>query len=306
MSGTEELLASFERSWKEFSSAWKKARSKASEASIHDLRVSVRRLIAALELARGLSKHKGIATLERRFKKVLKRMGSLRDVQVQLQNVSQLAKVETIQNFKDALERREERQIEKIGKKLKGDQKDKLSEGVKAMKAEFERLGETRSDDKIRESVHKIVDKRRDEFLKCRSRFNPSDAETLHKMRISLKQLRYAVEAANPILGSSARQRARKMQSLQRLMGDTRDVELLRAELDKWASKKGKKLAVVPALDRLEQKRQQLLKKIVESASILDNIWPPQRMLKPVVEKVQVAKETEKETKKAGENVTVA
>ena len=69
-----DLLSSFDRSWKEFSEAWKSARSKGSEKSIHDLRVKTRRLIAVLELAQALSRRNGIDKLRRRFKKVLKSM----------------------------------------------------------------------------------------------------------------------------------------------------------------------------------------------------------------------------------------
>src|SRR5262245_29036068 len=87
MQSSDELLSSFDTSWKAFSASWKDARAKASEKSVHDLRVSTRRLIATLELTQALSKNKEIVELRRRFKKVLKHMGPLRDLQVQLQNV---------------------------------------------------------------------------------------------------------------------------------------------------------------------------------------------------------------------------
>jgi CHAD domain-containing protein len=77
-----ELLSLFDRSWEDFSGAWKKARAKASEKSIHDLRVSTCRLIATLELVRSLARREEVDHLQRSFKKVLKRMGPLRDVQV--------------------------------------------------------------------------------------------------------------------------------------------------------------------------------------------------------------------------------
>src|SRR5438552_17239703 len=90
MKHTNELLSSFDTSWTGFSKSWKKARAKASEKSVHDLRVGTRRLIATLELTRVLSKRAEISKLQRRFKKVLKGMGPLRDVQVQLENVAHM------------------------------------------------------------------------------------------------------------------------------------------------------------------------------------------------------------------------
>ena len=58
------------------------------------------------------------------------------------------------------------------------------------------------------------------------------------------------------------------MQALQQLLGDTRNTELLRAVLEKWAAKRGKKIAIVPALERLQEKREGLMQKIVESRSM--------------------------------------
>src|SRR3989454_1621543 len=99
MKRTDELVSSFNRSWKRFSGTLKKARTDASEKSVHDLRVNTRRIIATLELARVLSNRGDIAKVQRRFKKVLKSMGPLRDVQVQLDTVSQRAHA-----FEDLLE----------------------------------------------------------------------------------------------------------------------------------------------------------------------------------------------------------
>ena len=48
------------------------------------VRVNTRRLIAILELAKAVSGKADIGKLQRRFKKVLKRMGPLRDMQVVL------------------------------------------------------------------------------------------------------------------------------------------------------------------------------------------------------------------------------
>jgi CHAD domain-containing protein len=293
MSGTDQLLSAFDRAWKDFSTAWKEARSHAAEEPIHDLRVNVRRLVATLELARRLSRNEEIATLARRFKKVLKSMGSLRDVQVQLQNVEDLRRAEIIQDFKQALEQREKREIERIAKTLKAARKQQLSKGVKAIRDEFERLHKARTDENVRESIEGVVRSRSNEFLRSRHRFKPEDEETLHEMRIALKRLRYAVEAAQPVLGPSARQRARKMQELQRLMGDTRDVELLRAKLEKWAAKKGKILAVVPALDQLKEKRERLVKEIVKSSANLEGILPGEKV-KTAVETTAIAAETQK------------
>src|SRR5438046_8826089 len=115
MKRTDELVSSFNRSWKRFSGTWKKARTDASEKSVHDLRVNTRRIIATLELARVLSNRGDIVKVQRCFTKVLKSMGPLRDVQVQLDTVSRLRQRGVIGAFMRRLKRRrsEERRVGK-------------------------------------------------------------------------------------------------------------------------------------------------------------------------------------------------
>jgi CHAD domain-containing protein len=285
------LLSSFDRSWKDFSDAWKKARSKASEKSIHDLRVKTRRFIAVLDLAQALSQRDGIASLQRRFKKVLKKMGPLRDVQVQLENVSQIPQAPVITAFKNRLERRERQAIKKIPTELKRGRRQRLAKDVKGVLAKLGHAEELSGHGKVQHSVERVLASRRNEFLKAERRFqslHAADEDALHEMRIALKKMRYVVEAAQPVLGAEAKQRARQMRAFQQLMGDSRDLEMLRAELEKWANKRGRKIAIVPALETLQEKREGLIKKIVESSPKFDKLVRKGRV-KPVVETTHTA-----------------
>jgi CHAD domain-containing protein len=282
------LLSSLDQSWKNFSVAWKNARTKASEKSVHDLRVSTRRLIAILELGKTLSTDAGIAKLQRRFKKVLKGMGPLRDTQVLLVQVARIPKTTLVGDFKKTLVRRERREIDDIRGELKRGRKQKLSKAVDGVRSEFghEAFGQ----EKVHRSIERVLTARGNALLKAQRRFHrsqPTNEELLHEMRIALKKFRYVVEAAQPVLGDDAKTRARELHGFQQLIGDSRDVELLRNALEKWANKKGKKIAVVPALDRLEQQRDALLKKIMDSLTEMEHTLTG--TLKPVAERTHAA-----------------
>jgi len=290
MNHTDGLLCSFDKSWDEFSSAWKKARAKAAEKPIHDLRVSTRRLIATLELAMALTKRHEIGDLQRRFKKVLKSMGPLRDTQVQLEQLSHMRQTPLIVDFKKTLERKEKRRIADIGGELKRGIKRRLSSNVKDVRSEFSRIHESLDAGKTQFAIDRVLRMRRNEFFKAQRRFHklyPLNEESLHEMRIALKKMRYVVEAAQPVLGTSAKERAKEMHGFQQLLGDTRDVDILRIELDKWASKQGKKIAVVPVLDRLLEKKEKLLKKIVASSTKFETLLQPEAA-RPAVEKTHL------------------
>jgi CHAD domain-containing protein len=278
------LLSSFDRSWTEFSTAWKNARTKTSPKSIHNLRVNTRRLIASLELMRSTSKNPEIVRLQCRFKKILKSMGSLRDLQVQWAKSADLRQVEPIVEFRRALQRRERRQIADISKKLKRGTKHRLNLGVKHVRSAIAEIYEKSGDGRIRGALERTLRSRKSDFLKKRKQFQPSDEETLHEMRIALKKLRYTIESALPALGPSASEQAQRMHSLQQLLGDFRDLELLGVRLEKWAAKRGKKIAIVPALEALNEKRQDFMKKIIESAAALEGDITDEQV-KPAVER---------------------
>ena len=280
------LLSSLDQSWKNFSGAWKSARTKSSEKAIHDLRVNTRRLIAILELAKAVSGDGAIAKLQRRFKKVLKRMGSLRDTQVLLVNLSQIQRGGLVGDFKRTLEQKERREIDGIRDELSRGRKQKLSKGVKDVRGGFCNLQAKLGREKVHRSIDRVLSSRRNELLKAERTFHrsqPINEDLLHAMRIALKKFRYVIEAAQPLLDNSAKQRAKEMHAFQQLIGESRDVELLRTALEKWANKRGKVIAVAPALDRLQQKRDSLLKKIFESLTELEQTSTGTQ--KPVVEK---------------------
>jgi len=280
------LLSSLDQSWKNFSGAWKSARTKSSEKAIHDLRVNTRRLIAILDLAKAVSGDAEIAKLQRRFKKVLKRMGPLRDTQVLLVNLSRIQQRGLVGDFKKTLEQKERREINVIRDELSRGRKQKLSKAVEDVRGGFCNLQVKLGREKVHRSIDRVLSSRRNELLKAERRFHrsqPISEDLLHAMRIALKKFRYVIEAAQPLLDDSARQRAKEMHAFQQLIGESRDVELLRAALEKWANKRGKVIAVVPALDRLQEKRDNLLKKIFGSLTELEQTLTG--TLKPVVEK---------------------
>ena len=280
------LLSSLDQSWKNFSGAWKSARTKSSEKAIHDLRVNTRRLIAILDLVKAVSGDAEIAKLQRRFKKVLKRMGPLRDTQVLLVNLSRIQQRGLVGDFKKTLEQKERREIDGIRDELSRGRKQKLSKAVEDVRGGFCNLHVKLGRKKVHRSIDRVLSSRRNELLKAERRFHrsqPISEDLLHAMRIALKKFRYVIEAAQPLLDDSARQRAKEMHAFQQLIGESRDVELLRTALEKWANKRGKVIAVVPALDRLQEKRDNLLKKIFESLTELEQTLTG--TLKPVVEK---------------------
>jgi CHAD domain-containing protein len=251
-------------------------------------------LIENLELARALSKRDDVSKLKRRFKKFLKQMSDLRDLQVQLENVARLPRSQALSNFTERLQRLERQEIENIQNKLKRIKRRRLTHTFKDVRSELFHSQERASTDRAYHSIRRVLTSRHNEFIRAKRRFHrlqPLSEDALHEMRIALKKLRYTMEAAHPMLVESEKERIGAMRAFQKLMGDSRDLEMLRADLETWAKKKGKKTAVVPALQDLEEKRDALLRKVLESSRELETILHPAKAA-PVTEKTEVGGHT--------------
>jgi CHAD domain-containing protein len=81
-----------------------------------------------------------------------------------------------------------------------------------------------RAEDSAHELLPELVDR---QWKRLRRRVrksgrNPSDRQ-LHRIRIASKQLRYAAEAASPVIGKPARRTARRAEALQTILGEHHD-----------------------------------------------------------------------------------
>ena len=280
-----ELLSLFDEAWKEFSDTWTDAHSKSSQKSIHYLRVNSRRLIATLELMQRSSRHQEIESLKRRVKKVLKRLGPLRDLQVQLETIVAFQQRKLIPVFKANLQQREQHEIEMIHDELKRVKKDRLARAIKKVRSEFRKKSATLAHDNVKRASDDLIGARCDEFLTAKRQFqqNQLSEDAMHEMRIALKKLRYIVEALPAALNPRGRLRPAKMRTLQKLMGESRDLELLRESLETWSRRKGRFLAIVPLSEELKERRRVLLTRIIAVSEDLEHTLGPE-IRRPAVE----------------------
>jgi CHAD domain-containing protein len=212
------------------------------------------------------------------------RTGKLRNVQVQLRSMEQLSDTASFGNFTRKLQRGEQREVRKLTKRLKPAKERRVAKSLKVVRSELKRIRKESTDEWVQEAVDEVIRQRGNDFLQSRLQFNPEDQQTLHSMRIALRKLRYVIEATQPPAGSRNADRLTTMQSLQGLLGDVRDVELLQNRMRKWATKKGRLLAIAPAMNQLDGSRIQLMAQLRDSAPIMNMIVPGQRLL-PLGEK---------------------
>ncbi len=228
-----ELDAALGRRWREYLSLLRACRLEPSETAVHDLRVSARRLLGALDVIRAVEPRPRLRRLRRAVKGILDALDDLRDVQVMLLGLSKTAEAAPPPaSFVARLHRRERRLLARARAGLKGTRPGGLRKGLRKMGL---RLREA-SEDADAEAL-KAVDRLFRRSTETAARVADPDPVSIHLARIAFKKFRYAAEVVEPFTPFDTSDRLKRMHAYQARLGDIHDVDVLLAELDRFERK---------------------------------------------------------------------
>ncbi len=196
--GLQEFLSdSFQKAIDRYLDCFNKCRNKKSERSVHDLRVSIRRLRVVLDILDSIVESNYISVSKKLLKRQFKGLSRLRDVQVMIIKVRNIIEEYPIlAGFYDYLMLNEKKLLKRLSAIINDDDYSD-TKGVFA----FLKLELT---DKILESgfCFDILTKKTDElFSQLHSTANRiiiKDIETIHQTRIAFKKFRYIYEFQMP------------------------------------------------------------------------------------------------------------
>ena len=224
--------------------------------SLHQARVATRRLREALPLLSGGAKQRKI---ERRVRKLTQALGPVRELDVALQLLDEIAEsgeiprtavtrlrlavVEERESLRrDMLRSVEESKVEKLRKQASAGAR-KESRPKRADANHAARITATRERAALRaERVMLTIENAAGLYLPDR----------LHDVRISIKKLRYALEIASSVGRSRAQSQVRTLKKAQDLLGRMHDLEVLIARTRAvQGSSRAPSLKMSGQLDRL-------------------------------------------------------
>lgn len=201
--------------------------------AIHDLRVASRRLRAFGIVFAGILGARSHARLEKRLKRVAKIAGAVRDLDVQVQALgarargagSELTRA-CLEHLLEALDLERRRAASKAEKRLRKVDLDSLSSALASAAREVTRhLASTTAERRYAAEVLGAL------VESAAERVPPDDgaehAERLHRLRISIKELRYALELFEPLLGSRYALLYERATAAQELLGTHHDLAVL-------------------------------------------------------------------------------
>jgi CHAD domain-containing protein len=249
------------------------------DRSVHDLRTSARRLLAALEALAPFLDAKRFRRLSRRIDAVLDRSGGLRDLAVQLEmlpGVTTPSSEAALRRLKERLRDKHEREASRLHRRLRARDARRLRSDVRRVLRRARRARPR--------SPRTLLQPARERFARLReSRLavNPADVKTVHRMRIELKTFRYLMEALGPVATGIGKEDLESLHALQTTMGDLHDLEVLSSTLARHVARKDPDAAadVAPVLESVEVRHSAMLTSFLEAVDPLLDAWT--RLLDP-------------------------
>lgn len=257
------LESALRQRWKKVSSKWKDVQQTSSAESVHDLRVGIRRIITLLEFSAALdpSDQDGISRLRKQFKKILKLLGPLRDIQVCRSEFRAMGSQRRVQQFGKSLSKKEKAELKRVRQKLTKARKGKLRDGIRDCIKRSHELHCPEAEGEIPQMAQKVIWRQAGRLESARRLFRPDSGASLHKMRIALKKLRYSLESVKELFGVTLPGGLNNIDTHQTRMGKLRDLQLLQSRLKCWAGhRKPHELELIrPVLLELDGKMSKLL-----------------------------------------------
>lgn len=255
---------------------FKEVKSKFSEKSVHDLRVTIRRFLAILNVLNYEISLGYLILLRKELKKQLKLYNPLRDNQVQIIKIKALlATFPVLTPFLKYLNDYEDELLRTIKSKIEDKSDNEISELVfflkLQLKQELPNSGLT---------CLKLVNSAFIEFQNVKQKaveLDKNDLDTFHQLRLAFKKFRYTMEFLQPILNLPDSY-YKKMKSFQDLLGEIQDNRVLFENFSYWIMKYDmhNQAVYMPVLEYLINTRQNLFKSLFKKIKVIDNFWDEQ------------------------------
>jgi CHAD domain-containing protein len=215
--------------WRRSQSELAKFAAHGNGAHAHDLRVALRRLLSALDLAAAFDTP-APPKLVRRLERTLRSLSPLRDLEVEKRTLQSMAEHATeLTDIAAELEHERAALARGLSKKLGRFETAETELGLErtAKKLELEALSSQAAKLIVLARVAGAYAK----FDHRRRAVSGGDHHALHRARIAFKQYRYVVEAAMPLLAARAARDLVLMKQFQDELGAIQDASVLLATL---------------------------------------------------------------------------
>lgn len=254
-----------------------RARRRATEPAIHDLRVALRRLIAALDLAAVVVPGTGIRKVRRSLRSSLKQFNTLRDVHIALLAMRGMRSVAPpVRSYSASLRVRERSLLRECAGTLRSMDVRDLDRELARIQQTLLTLGTDRRLDVLTGAMIKGNFARTvARALVLERAVTAADASSVHRLRVAFKRVRYASEILAPLLPWITRPRRKWMQAYQTMMGEVQDCEVMLAGVRRFAARPSirNRISVLPLQEMLARRKRERIDAFMQHAAELEKFW---------------------------------
>lgn len=268
------LLSSLDERWKGYRSQYRMCRSEFSDATVHDLRVSTRRLLAVLDLVRAIDPHPRVQKIRRALKNQMDDFDELRDVQVMMVEISEnIENLPQLASFRKYLKKREAALLRVAYKQIKETKISEVGERIKKIGTSIEK-----KDTKDKELGLRLIEAVNNAYLRARQDHSLIDAgqiSTIHSLRLSFKKFRYLVEVIYPLIKDFPESHFERMHKYQSAMGDIHDAEIFLNMFSEYIEKHAASFDPEPILVFYRQNLSKYIITFMEDKNEFNIFWNP-------------------------------
>jgi CHAD domain-containing protein len=271
------LVASLEERWRRFLTQLRRNRRTATEASVHDLRVSIRRLLATIDMVGTLLPDDGFRKSRRLLRKHLKSFNRLRDTHIQILALRALAReFPPVRPLGADLRRRETKLVRDARQTIASIRPEPLERSLADAAV---RLGGLRLLPAFEEvATATAIGALGGAFVRAfdlRQRINPADPASIHRLRVAFKKCRYMLEVLAPLLPGADRRFLKLLNDYQTRMGEIQDLQVVTACVTSFTldSRYAPTLSLVPVQQRLADLRKGKVDDFLAHADDLYALW---------------------------------
>lgn len=217
------LLEALEKSWTTYLTELERCRAEFSNDAVHDLRVSIRRLITVVKLLNSIGPYRRFKKIVKTLKAQLDGLDGLRDTQVILEEISaSIQDLPQLRGFQKQQTLLEEKLLKSVRKELRNFQTEDLTRRIRKVRDGFK----NEPPDGLDAFIFRAVDDAYQRVGERLGQVDPTYASTIHRLRIAFKTFRYMVELIHPLLDGYPQARLKAMHDYQSRMGEVQDAEV--------------------------------------------------------------------------------
>jgi CHAD domain-containing protein len=164
----------------------------------------------------------------------MKKLGHLRDVQVQILLAKKWKRTQNVRRFTDSLKRAERQERDRVRDYLSRHRKQSILQELRDFEKDAARRLKRTPQATIRARIQSALSAQRKNLEAARKAMVPSDPKSLHAVRKTARRLRYCLEAAAEIVGRAQRSELQRLRRDQTQLGNKRDLQLLQAKFEEW------------------------------------------------------------------------